>query len=93
MAEYIKRDVVMNGIMGAKWMDGYDGAMAMEIAALAPAADVATVVHGRWERHSSSWYCNRCGIGYRITCGNIPENRHNYCPNCGVKMDEKDKKQ
>lgn len=43
MAEYIKRDVVMNGIMGAKWMDGYDGAMAMEIAASAPAADVAPV--------------------------------------------------
>lgn len=47
MAEYIKRDAVMKGIMEAKWMDGYDGAMAMEIAASAPAADVAPVVHGR----------------------------------------------
>lgn len=38
MDEYIKRDVFMKGIMEAKWMDGYDGAMAMEIAASAPAA-------------------------------------------------------
>ena len=53
----------------------------------APTADVVPVVHGRWDRHGSSWYCNRCGIGYRIACGNIPANRHNYCPNCGAKMD------
>ena len=44
MAKYIKRDVVTKGIMAAKWVDGYDGAMAMEIAASAPAADVAPVV-------------------------------------------------
>lgn len=44
MAEYIKRDGVTKGIMEAKWVDGYDGAMAMEIAASAPAADVAPVV-------------------------------------------------
>lgn len=44
MAECIKRDVVMKEIMAAKWMDGYDGAMAMAIAASAPAADVAPVV-------------------------------------------------
>lgn len=44
MAECIKRDVVMKEIMAAKWMDGYDGAMAMVIAASAPAADVAPVV-------------------------------------------------
>lgn len=47
MAEYIKRDVVTKGIMAAEWMDGYDGAMAMEIAASAPAADVASVVRCR----------------------------------------------
>lgn len=47
MAEYIKRDVVMRGIMAAKWMDGYDGAMAMAIAVSAPAADVAPVVRCR----------------------------------------------
>lgn len=44
MDECIKRDVVMKEIMAAKWMDGYDGAMAMAIAASAPAADIAPVV-------------------------------------------------
>lgn len=55
-----------------------------------PAADVAPVIHARWERRGSSWYCTHCGIGYRITCGNIPASRHKYCPNCGAKMDEKE---
>lgn len=55
-----------------------------------PTADVAPVVHGRWEKRGSSWYCTRCGIGYRITYGNIPASRHKYCPRCGVRMDGKD---
>ena len=55
-----------------------------------PAADVAPVIHARWEKRGSSWYCTHCGIGYRITCGNIPASRHKYCPNCGAKMDEKE---
>ena len=55
-----------------------------------PAADVAPVVHGRWEKRGSAWYCTRCGIGYRITYGNIPASRHKYCPRCGVRMDGKD---
>ena len=41
MAEYIKRDTVIRAVMAAKWMDGSDGAMAMEIVASLPAADVA----------------------------------------------------
>lgn len=51
MAECIKRDVVMKEIMAAKWMDGYDGAMAMAIAASAPAADVAPVVRCKVCKH------------------------------------------
>lgn len=51
MDVYIKRDVVTKGIMEAKWVDGYDGAMAMEIAASAPAADVAPVVRCKECKH------------------------------------------
>ena len=47
MAEYIKRDTAIRAVMAAKWVDGSDGAMAMEIVASPPAADVAPVVHGR----------------------------------------------
>ncbi len=93
MAECIKRDVVMKEIMAAKWMDGYDGAMAMAIAASAPAADVAPVVHGRWihsryEDCSEQFElvkCSQCNheayaMAFYVRGGN-------YCPACGAKMD------
>lgn len=51
-----------------------------------PAADVAPVRHGRWERKSSNWYCTNCGKGYRICCGSPAANTFDYCPNCGAKM-------
>lgn len=44
MAEYIKRDTAIRAVMAAKWVDGSDGAMAMEIVASPPAADVVPVV-------------------------------------------------
>ena len=46
MDEYIKRETAVRMVMAAKWGDGSDGAMAMEIVASAPAADVAPVRHG-----------------------------------------------
>jgi hypothetical protein len=44
MGEYIKRDTAIRAVMAAKWVDGSDGAMAMEIVASPPAADVVPVV-------------------------------------------------
>lgn len=86
MAECIERDVVMKRIMAAKWMDGYDGAMAMEIAASAPAADVAPVVHGRWVTHYRGG--TTVAEGYVSTCCDMWNSRKSdYCPNCGAKMD------
>lgn len=52
-----------------------------------PAADVAPVQHGRWELRHGSWYCSNCGRGYKIKCGVVTACKHNYCPNCGAKMD------
>ena len=86
MAEYIKRETAVKAVMAAKWVDGSDGAMAMEIVASPPAADVAPVVHGRWisfldgdhimpERY---YRCSRCG---RVESRCQP-----YC-HCGAKMD------
>lgn len=92
MAEFIKRDVVMKEIMAAKWMDVYDGAMAMAIAASAPAADVAPVVHGRIVGSLEDGLYRRrfscCGEdATMITQWAWPK----YCPNCGAKMDGGDK--
>lgn len=41
MDEYIKRETTVRAV---KWVDGSDGAMAMEIVATAPTADVAWAV-------------------------------------------------
>ena len=53
-----------------------------------PAADVAPVVHGRWEWIGPYRYNDDGMIG---TCSVCKERlrlfAYNYCPNCGAKMD------
>lgn len=91
MAEYIKRDTAIRAVMAAKWVDGSDGAMAMEIVASPPAADVAPVVHGRWiERKEHFYFQNGCKEWINFYCSecDAPNNSPtDYCPNCGAKMD------
>ena len=86
MNEYIKRETAVRMVMAAKWGDGSDGAMAMEIVASAPAADVVPVAHGRWiyDKKAQRPYCSVCK-GYFYGATNSPMS---YCPNCGTKMDE-----
>ena len=87
MAEYIKRDTVIRAVMAAKWMDGSDGASL-------PAADVAPVVHGRWDDSGRYTFpsgaaavrCTNCGCA--LTESEYRLNNWNYCPVCGAKMDE-----
>lgn len=86
MAEYIKRDTAIRAVMAAKWVDGSDGAMAMEIVASPPAADVAPMVHGRWiQVDSTKCRCSHCDIIALIAL--YPHGDKNFCPNCGAKMD------
>lgn len=89
MGGCIKRDTAIRAVMAAKWVDGSDGAMAMEIVASPPAADVAPVVHGRWERDADGdWYCTNCDEVVAICeSGRERTYRKPYCPNCGAKMD------
>lgn len=89
MGGYIKRDTAIRAVMAAKWVAGSDGAMAMEIVASPPAADVAPVVHGRWERDADGdWYCTNCDEVVAICeSGRERTYRKPYCPNCGAKMD------
>lgn len=51
-----------------------------------PAADVATVVRGRWDDLEDAEVCSvKCS-----NCGEVlPEwySDFNYCPNCGARMD------
>ena len=51
-----------------------------------PAADVAPVRHGQWETSSDrpdSLICSVCKCGFDMW----KHDPHNYCPNCGAKMD------
>lgn len=89
MDEYIKREEALQQC--SRFGDYTAWSISDGIGSI-PAADVAPVIHARWEKRGSSWYCTHCGIGYRITCGNIPASRHKYCPNCGAKMDEVEEK-
>ena len=57
MSGYIKRDTAIRAVMATKWVDGSDGAMAMEIVASLPAADVVPVVHCRDCKHYDMGVC------------------------------------
>ena len=54
-----------------------------------PAADVAPVRYGRWEKRGSKWQCTNCKVLMSID-GTPQENLLYYCPNCGAKMDKED---
>lgn len=93
MAEYIERETCVRAVMAAKWVDGSDGAMAMEIVASPPAADVAPVVHGRWvhsryEDCSEQFELVRCSqCNHEAYAMAFYVRGGNYCPVCGSKMD------
>lgn len=77
--------------MAAKWVDGSDGAMAMEIVASPPAADVAPVVYGQWAHlGGDEWCCSACGF-VLTTEGSWDQPTKKYCEDCGAKMDSERK--
>ena len=86
MAEYIRRDVT---IVEAE----YDGNFVLVVQVKKirnhPAADVAPVRHGRWEKQSGLYSCSECGMTcpYDVQADVIEYWACNYCPNCGAKMD------
>ena len=92
MAEYIKRDATIKAIVDSRnryynsasnqylvgRCDGLD--IAEGLLRVAPAADVAPVVHGhRVDVEGFYFRCSQCD-GVLPICTN-------YCPNCGAKMD------
>ena len=63
-----------------------------------PAADVVEVRHGHWYFVEYEYFsCSECGESYYNGCDSTYEAKeklrngeyHNYCPNCGAKMDGK----
>ena len=82
MAEYIDREALRDALYDADaiTMSG------VKILNQFPVADVAPVWHGRWGTHSDrpdSLICSVCNCGFDMW----KHDPHNYCPNCGAKMD------
>lgn len=84
MAEYITR---VDAIKAVNEQNAFTMTRAALIDVLnsIPAADVAPVVHGRWdimEGTKTRRVCSKCGW-------DVPEHGkfYSYCPNCGAKMD------
>ena len=81
MDEYIKREVATNVACNILWKT----AKALNSI---PAADVAPVRHGCWERVIPSKSAAKWST--KVSCSNCHSAgyaHHNYCPNCGAKMD------
>lgn len=89
MAEYISRSEAIAELRQMCYPCG-EG---IEAVNAIPAADVAPVVHGRFEDSSDEWFgtdvytCSKCRESYVLVEGTPKENLWNYCPNCGAKMD------
>ena len=85
MAEYIERSAAIEAAKHA-WAKGLEPSQYIEAL---PAADVAPVVHGRWEFLGPNRLIKECMCG---TCS-VCKVRSKYimntmlCPNCGAKMD------
>ena len=104
MAEYIERDQILGYldlvVIHARGVAGNDSILKKvtgivenmrDLVAEAPAADVQTVVHGRWINKTNH---NRAVVEQRVdcsACGHIfwhtSAMSYNYCPNCGARMD------
>ena len=55
--------------------------------AIAPTVDAALVRHGQWETNSDrpdTLICSVCKCGFDMW----KHDPHNFCPNCGAKMDK-----
>ena len=103
MAEYIEREALEKNLNERLaylldkngpydyFTDGYDEAVSTVEEFLS--ADVAPVVHGRWDDSgrytfpdgSTAVRCTNCGCA--LTESEYRLNNWNYCPVCGAKMD------
>ena len=92
MAEYIEREALLEDIENTLVFSGrpdhqnqkqMGARMVVQRIRSAPAADVASVVHGRWIISSDGYfpYCSECKNEPRYGV------MSKHCPNCGARMD------
>ena len=79
MAEYIEREAAIKVLT----LHDCDSAGSKMAICDLPPADVAPVVHGRWEYYSTTMMeCSNCK---RHTA----RHKFSYCPHCGATMEDK----
>lgn len=90
MAEYIKREEVYQYLDNeVEWNVNQDRLYTLEVISDFPAADVAEVRHGRWEK-----FVTASGIISRVRCSVCTGTQSPkfesmpYCPTCGARMDK-----
>ena len=103
MAEYIEKATLLNRVIIPSICSCVQGPTAERLKKFCvdtvnsvSAADVAPVVHGHWisweqmfpdktprRKNNLGVFCSKCKL-YNDNCTD-------YCPNCGAKMDEKEK--
>ena len=90
--EYIEREKAIEWFMAFVHMGESDipaETVITDLKYAIPAADVAPVRYGRWEKRGSKWQCTNCKVLMSID-GTPQENLLYYCPNCGVLMDKEE---
>ena len=103
MAEYIEREELIEAGMAIKLKDicpdynvpivakalEQQGQTFLKLVKKAPTEDVEKVKHGEWIKDNNfsqivnKYKCSLCGVEDIVL-------HHNYCPNCGAKMDLKE---
>lgn len=89
MAEYIERAALLKKLITCGAICEFGECLIKRF----PAADVAPVVHGRWDDSGRYTFpgggtavrCTECGCA--LTVSEYHLNNWNYCPVCGAKMD------
>lgn len=82
MSEYIEREALMRNLK--HFAPEQLTPLIESLIQKQPAADVAEVRHGKWNKNGNGRDCQICGFKYYANGGFF-----NYCPNCGAKMDGK----
>ena len=95
MTDYISREAAIEETRKPRLTDAE---LRRRLAEL-PAADVAPVVHGRWEitdAYPHNVHCSVCHKRFAQTHWEVWEDGslpRNYCPNCGARMMETENEQ
>ena len=91
MSEYIEREALLKHAIALNNPHelGENIVPVSDIEA-APAADGAEVVHGEWAFTNAGWKCSLCGHSMPYWPMASTQEKTNYCPNCGAKMDKED---